>query len=278
VVHASALAGSPPIAALVGDHQASLVGQGCTLPGLAKATFGTGGIFDLCLGAERPGHSRRGPAGTYPIVAWKRGGRITWGAEAIMLSAGSTVDYVCEELELADSPASTDAIAARAGDPVDVWFVPALAGLGTPVWDFGARGLLLGLTRDTTSPQIVRAMLEGIAHRGADLLDAAETDGDCHIDSLRVDGGMSANQSFLQYLADALWRPVEVSPVLEATTLGAAYLAGLAVGTWADEGELASLWQPRQVVEPQRRPDRERWLAARDRARSVIPELSVLQF
>jgi glycerol kinase len=159
-----------------------------------------------------------------------------------------------------------------------VWFVPALLGLGTPVWDFGARGTLVGVTRGTGRAEVVRAVLEGVAHRGADLVEAAEADGDTTIASLRVDGGMSANGTFVQALADAAARPVEVSPVLEATTLGAAYLAGLALGTWADEDELASRWSPARVVEPVRRVDRDRWRAARQRSLATVPELSGLNF
>ena len=120
--------------------------------------------------------------------------------------------------------------------------------------------------------------LEGVAHRGADLVEAAEADAGLRVESLRVDGGMSANTVFVQALADASQRPVEVSPVLEATTLGAAYLAGLATGVWADEAEIAARWAPKAVVEPKRRSDRARWLAARDRAAKWIPELSALDF
>src|SRR4029077_13146235 len=161
-------------------------------------------------------------------------------------------------------------------DTGDVWFVPALLGMGTPAWDFGARGTVLGLTRGTGRPELVRAVLEGVAHRGADLVEAAEADAGTGIGSLRIDGGMTANATFVQALADAAQRPVEVSPVLEATTLGAAYLAGLAIGTWRDEAEIASRWSPARVVEPARRPDRDRWHAAVDRARQTVPELSAL--
>ena len=135
-------------------------------------------------------------------------------------------------------------MAAACDDTGDVWFVPALLGLGTPVWDFGARGTFVGLTRGTGRPELVRAVLEGVAHRGADLLEAAEADSGLPIDSLRVDGGMSANPVFIQALADACGRPIEIAPVLEATTLGAAYLAGMAVGTWADEDDVAAAWAP----------------------------------
>jgi len=173
-------------------------------------------------------------------------------------------------------------VAARCDDTGDVWFVPALLGLGTPVWDFGARGTFVGLTRGSARPELVRAVLEGIAHRGADLLESAESDSGLPIDSLRIDGGMSANPVFTQALADACGRPIEIAPVAEATTLGAAYLAGMAVGTWADEDDVAAAWTPRQVVEPTSKDDRAdrraRWFQARNRSEGTIPELSALDF
>jgi glycerol kinase len=275
---ARALPGAPPIAGIAGDQQASLVGQGCTLPGLAKVTFGTGGMLDLCTGAERPSFESRGAAGSFPIVAWRRDGRLTWGVEAAMLTAGAAVEWLRDDLGVISSSAESDSVAAACEGTGDVWFVPALLGLGTPWWDFGARGTLLGLTRGTGRAELVRAVLEGVAHRGADLLEAAEADSGLTVPALRVDGGMSANATFVQALADAVQRPVEVSPVLEATTLGAGFLAGLAVGAWADEGEVARTWSPRSVVEPRRAPDRDRWRAAVDRARSWVPELSAIEF
>ncbi len=157
-------------------------------------------------------------------------------------------------------------------------YVPALLGLGTPRWDFGARGALLGVTRGTGRGHIVRAVLEGVAQRGADLVEAAEADATTSIPTLRVDGGMSANPTFVQALADATGRPVEVSPVVEATTLGAAFLAGLAVGDWAGWNDVAAAWAPRQVVEPGAPVDRERWARAVDRAAEWYPDLSGLDF
>jgi glycerol kinase len=278
VGQASALPGAPVIAGIAGDQQASLIGQGCTRPGLAKITFGTGGMLDLCVGPERPSFDTRGEGGCFPIVAWRRAGRDTWGIEAVMLSAGTCVEWLRDDMGLVSSAAESASVAAECADTGDVWFVPALLGLGTPAWDFGARGTLLGLTRGTGRPEVVRAVLEGVAHRGADLVEAAEADGRVSIDSLRVDGGMTANPVFVQALADAAARPVEVSPVLEATTLGAAYLAGMAVGMWADEDEVAESWRPRLVVEPQRKTDRDRWRMAVERAKHSVPELSSLDF
>jgi glycerol kinase len=278
VGEASALAGSPPIAGIAGDQQASLIGQGCVRPGQAKITFGTGGMLDLCLGDTRPSFEMRGAAGTFPIVAWRRAGRLTWGIEAFMLTAGQAVEWLRDDIGLISSSAESAEVAARCADTGDVWFVPALLGMGTPAWDFGARGTLLGLTRGSGRPEVVRAVLEGVAHRGADLVEAAEADASMSIGALRVDGGMSANPVFTQALADAAQRPVELSPVIEATTLGAAFLAGMAVGTWADEEEIAATWKPARVVEPARRLDRSRWYEARERARGWVPELSSLDF
>jgi glycerol kinase len=275
---AEALPGSPPIAGMAGDQQASLLGQGCTRPGLAKATFGTGGMLDVCVGPERPSFAVRGERGCFPVVAWRRNGRDTWGIEAVMLSAGAAVEWLRDDLGLIASAVDSDEVAASVEDSDGVWFVPALAGLGAPEWDYGARGTLLGLTRGTGRAHVVRAVLEGVAHRGADLVEAAEADGAVRLASLRVDGGMTANATFLQALADAAERPIEVSPVLEATTLGAAFLAGMAVGLWAGEAEVAETWAPRQVVEPRRRVDRERWRMAVERAKEAVPELSALEF
>lgn len=275
---ASALEGAPMIAGIAGDQQASLVGQGCLRPGRAKATFGTGGMLDCCVGRERPSFSHRGASGTFPIVAWSRQDELTWGLEAIMLSAGTCVEWLRDDLGLVGSAAETEAIAASVADTGGVYFVPALLGLGTPVWDFGARGTLVGITRGTTRAEIVRAVLEGIAHRGADLLEAVVADAGLEVDVLHVDGGMSVNATFVQSLADATRRPVEVASVTEATTLGAAFLAGTAVSLWASLEEAAALVRPRAVVEPARRLDRERWLEARRRAEGTVPELSALSF
>jgi glycerol kinase len=278
VGHASALPGSPPIAGIAGDQQASLIGQGCLRPGLAKVTFGTGGMLDLTVGKTRPSFEVRGGGGCFPIIAWRRDGEITWGLEAVMLSAGSAIEWLRDDLGLIATAAESEAVAASVATTGDVWFVPALLGLGTPTWDFGARGTLVGLTRGSGRAEIVRSVLEGIAHRGADLLDAAETDSGLSVGSLRVDGGMSANAVFVQALADATQRPVEVSPELEATTLGAAYLAALATGGYSDMEAVADAYRPKRVVEPKSKPDRDRWLAARDRAAKWVPELSALDF
>ncbi len=271
--------GDLPLTAVVGDQQASLIGQSCTRPGLAKATFGTGAMLDVCLGPNPPSAEVRTERGCFPIIAWRIAGALTWGSEAIMLCAGSAVDWLVEDLGVLDDAAASQVVAAGCQDASGVIMVPALLGFGTPQWDFGARGSVFGLTRGSGRAQLVRAVLEGVAHSGADLLEATEADTGLSIPSLRVDGGMSVNEVFVQALADACGRPVEVSPEMEATTLGAGYLAGLRVGMWDDLDQIAAAWSPRVVVAPSGRdPGRDRWREATERAGHWIPDLSGIRF
>ncbi|HEY7939717.1 MAG TPA: FGGY family carbohydrate kinase, partial [Acidimicrobiales bacterium] len=165
---ASALPGAPIIAGMAGDQQASLVGQGCLSAGLAKITFGTGGMLDLCTGTERPTFETRGSGGTFPIVAWARNGEVAWGVEAVMLAAGTNVEWLRDDLGIIATAAESHDVASGCESAEGVVYVPALLGLGTPAWDYGARGTLLGITRGTTRAHVVRAVLEGIAQRGAD--------------------------------------------------------------------------------------------------------------
>ena len=158
---------------------------------------------------------------------------------------GHNVEWLRDDLGLITTSAESHDVASSVDGSDGVLYVPALLGLGTPHWDYGARGTLVGLTRGTTRAHVVRAVLEGIAQRGADIVDAAEADTGLSIATLRVDGGMSANPTFTQALADATGRPVEVSPVVEATTLGAAFLAGLAVGVWSDVADADRSWARR---------------------------------
>ena len=275
---ATALPGAPPSTALVGDQQASLVGQGCVRRGDAKITFGTGGMLDVVLDATPPRLAQRSEHGTFPIVAWRHGGTCVWGLEAIMLAAGTNVQWLRDDLGLIASSDESHALAASCTDSGGVVFVPAPLGLGTPAWDYGARAALFGLTRGTGRAEIVRAVLEGIAHRGADLVDAAVADSGITIPHVRVDGGMTDNPTFVQALADATQRPVEISPVREATGLGAALLAGIPVGHHASVDDLATTWKPRETVEPARVLDRDRWRDAVERSRQWIPELSGIDF
>jgi glycerol kinase len=285
---ATALPGSPPIASIAGDQQASLIGQSCVRRNMAKCTFGTGGMMNVCLGESKPVSAERSRNGTFPIVAWSQvvndaSHLVTWGAEAIMLSAGTNVEWLRDDMGLISTAEESDAIARACQTSDGVVYVPALLGLGTPHWDYGARGALFGLTRGSTRAHIVRAVLEGVAHRGADLLEAIETDyPNVAVPEIRVDGGMSRNPTFIQALANATNRPISVSPITEATTLGAAYLAGLAVGTWSNLQEIESLWSPHATVDPQSNYDRPavraQWERAVTRAAGWITELSSLDF
>ncbi len=275
---ASALPGAPVIAGIAGDQQASLIGQGCVRPGLAKITFGTGGMLDVCVGETRPAFDKRSEHGTFPIVAWMADGSPVWGVEAIMLAAGSNVEWLRDDLGLISDAAASHTIASSVASTEGVVYVPAPLGLGTPNWDFGARGTLLGLTRGSTGAHVVRAVLEGVAQRGADLVEAAEADTDLAFETLRVDGGMSVNPTFTQALADACGRPIELAVEAESTTLGAAYLAGMATGIWSGWDEIASLAPPRTTVEPSGAFDREQWKAAVTRSTGWFPDLSAIDF
>jgi glycerol kinase len=275
---ARALPGAPPITALVGDQQASLVGQGCVRRGDAKITFGTGGMLDVVLDETPPPLSQRNEHGTFPIVAWRHNRRNTWGVEAVMLAAGTNVQWLRDDLGIIASSDESHTLAASCADSGGVVFVPAPLGLGTPAWDYGARAALFGLTRGTGRAEIARAVLEGIAHRGADLIDAAEADSGISIPHVRVDGGMTDNPTFVQALADATSRPVEISPARDATTRGAGLVALVALGGFGAIDAIADTWKPRVRVEPQRALDRDRWREACARAGHWIPELSSIDF
>lgn len=276
---AERLPGSPPITSVIGDQQASMVGQGCTSAGVAKITFGTGAMLDTVTGSEPRQTNGRSSRGTFAIVGWRHGTDHAYGTEAIMLSAGTAVDWLRDDLGLIETSADSHAVAASCDDSGGVVFVPAMLGIGTPDWDYGARGTLLGLTRGTTRAHVVRAVLEGIAWRGADLIAAAAADTGVEIGSVRIDGGMSRNPTFVHALADAAGIEVEVSPVVEATTVGAGLLAAVGMGHWDSVAETSSAWQPAARVEPgPTRPDPDRWHRALERSRRWIPELSALDF
>lgn len=277
IADATALTGAPPITAAVGDQQASLIGQGCVSPGAAKITFGTGGMLDQWLGPRRPEFEMRGDAGTFPIVAARHRGEIAWGLEGVMLAAGSNVEWLRDDLGIITDASDSHTLASTCDSSDGVVYVPALLGLGTPHWDYGARGGLFGVTRGTTAAHVARAVLEGVAQRGADLVEAAERDGGVAIEALRVDGGMSANPTFVQALADATQRTVELSPEVEATSRGAAVLALVGLGRLAVE-DAGALWEPRGRVHPGPPLDRDRWADAVARSRGWHGELSAMDF
>jgi len=278
VGNATALPGSPPIASLIGDQQSSLIGQACITSGATKITFGTGGMLNTFTGQNAPTKFARSEHGTYPIVAYRNNDKTFWASEAIMLAAGTNIDWLREDLKLINSPEESHEIAAQVDNSAGVLFVPALFGLGTPHWDYGARGALLGITRGTSRSHVVRAVLEGIAHRGADMVESVVAATQLEVNSIRIDGGMSRNPTFVQALANATNRNVEVSPVTEATTLGAAFLAGVGVSFWPSLSEATNTWKPAQIVSPDKELDRAQWHEAISRARNWIPALSSLDF
>ena len=204
--------------------------------------------------------------------------RITWGVEALDLSAGTNVAWLGEQWGLFKNPEDSEALAASCESTDGVVFVPALEGLGAPQWDFGARGTFLGITRGTEASHMARAVLEGVAYRGADLLRAAEADGKTRLKTLRIDGGMSRNKVFAQALANAAERPIEIAKDPEATSLGAAYLAGYATGIWQSLEEIARLSQPAQIIEPAAPPTWNRWQAAITQSLRWEESLSEISF
>ncbi len=274
---ATALPGSPPIVAVVGDQQASMIGQGCVTSGRAKITFGTGGMLDL-VGPPALTTSAITAAGCYPLIAWQEHGRPHVGVEGIMLAAGAHIEWLRDGIGLIDSLDDSDELAGSVEDSDGVSFVPALSGLGTPFWDHGARGTLLGLTRGTTRAHVVRAVLGGIANRAVDLVEAAEAATGEPIAELRVDGGMTRNETFLRLLTDAAQRPVVVSAESEATARGVGLLGGVAAGWYGSVVEAGDGAAGRLTLEPGEPVDRETWARSVERARGWIPELSALQF
>ena len=277
---ARALEGSPPLVALVGDQPASLFGQSCIESG-AKITFGTGAMLDMVHGISGPPSMRRFSSGCYPTVLRSRNGEVTWGVEGIVFSAGSCVQWLCD-LGLIEKVEHSDALASSVESSDGVEFVPAFSGLGTPRWDFGARGGFFGLTRGSSAAHLVRAVLEGVAQRGADLLDAAESEVGSRLEEVRLDGGMSANRFFVQRLADFSGHSVAVSSEREATTRGAGLMALVSAGhlTLSD---VEALWSPGFVATPSihssaREESRAHWLTTVERAAGTIPELSAISF
>lgn len=278
---ASALRGAPPITALIGDQSASMFGQSIVRSGV-KITFGTGAMLNMVRGSEGPAAMTPYASGCFPIVARSHRGVVTWGLEGIVLSAGSALDWARDELGLIADVESSETIARSVPGTDGVWFVPALSGLGTPYWDFGARGGFFGLTRGSTRAHLIRAILEGIAHRGADLVDAAELETQSTISEIRVDGGMSQNGVLVQHLADVTGRPVSVSSEREATTRGAGLMALVGAGLLSID-DVESLWHPTVTVDPQldqsaRVAIRHEWRTMVERAARTIPELSAVSF
>ncbi len=252
------LPGGLPIAGLAGDQQAALFGQACLKEGMAKVTYGTGCFLLAHTGGRRVASRER----LLTTVACQRGGRRTYALEGSVFVGGAVVQWLRDGLHLGASSKEVAGLAATAESNEGVCFVPALAGLGAPYWDPEARGAILGLTRGSTAAHIARAALEGIAFQVADLVACAESDMGRRLSEVRVDGGASANDQLMQFQADVLGVPVVRPVVLESTALGAAYLAGLTVGLWRDEDDVAALWRAQRRFEPRDGIDREALLAS----------------
>jgi glycerol kinase len=254
----------PPLAGIAGDQQAALFGQRCFSAGMAKNTYGTG-CFLLQNTGDTPVASSNKLLTT---VAWKRDGRLQYALEGSVFIGGAVVQWLRDGLGIIKAASETDALAQTVPDNGGLVLVPAFAGLGAPHWDPYARGVLVGITRGTTAGHIARAALESIAFQVADLLDAMHSDSGVPLPELRVDGGASASELLLQMQADLLGRPVVRAPIAETTALGAAYLAGLAVGFWKDDAALASHAKAGHRVEPKM--DAARAQGLRDRWRAAV--------
>jgi len=235
-----------PIAGIAGDQQAALFGQACTSPGLAKNTYGTGCFLLLNTGA----HAVASRNNLLTTVAWRRPGGLDYALEGSVFIGGAVVQWLRDGLRIIDRAPEVEALAASVPDNGGVYLVPAFAGLGAPHWDAYARGTITGLTRGATRGHIARAALESIAFQSADVLAAMEKDAGITLSELRVDGGAAANDLLLQFQADILGVPVVRPQVLETTALGAAYLAGLAVGYWQSDADVAANWRVDRRFEP----------------------------
>ncbi len=236
-----------PIAGIAGDQQSALFGQLCTNPGMVKNTYGTG-CFMLMNTGTQPVASDNNLLTT---IAWQIEGETTYALEGSVFIAGAVVQWLRDGLGLIESSPDVEALAASVKDNGGVYFVPAFTGLGAPHWDPYARGTIVGLTRGSTSGHVARAALESVAYQSADLIQAMEADSGVPVTELRVDGGAAANNLLMQFQSDALGVPVVRPTVLETTALGAAYLAGLAVGYWSGLSEVSEQWQVDQRFEPE---------------------------
>ncbi len=241
----SEFGGEVPVAGVAGDQQAALFGQACHRPGDAKNTYGTGSFVLLNAGTNPPDPGQ----GLLSTVAWGIGDEVTYALEASVFVTGAAIQWLRDGLGLIADASETEALAASLESNDDVYFVPALTGLGSPYWDPRARGTIVGLTRGTTRAHLARAALEGIAYQVTDAVKAQEEAAGSRLPSLKADGGAVANRWLMQFQADLLGVPVVVSEVAETTALGAAYLAGIETGIW-DLDRVGSLWRAAATYEP----------------------------
>ncbi len=252
-----------PIAGIAGDQQAALFGQGCFTPGGAKNTYGTG-CFLLMNTGQRAARSKTGLITT---IAWGLDGAVEYALEGSIFVAGAAVQWLRDGLGLVSAAEDTEAAARAVPDTGGVYVVPAFVGLGAPYWDERARGTIVGLTRGSTREHLIRATLESIAYQTRDVVECLGSDSGLALELLRVDGGACRNEFLMQFQADLLGIPVARPEVLEVTALGAAGLAGLAVGFWRDRGDLENTTRAGRVFEPAMKADqRERLYAGWKRA------------
>jgi len=234
-----------PVAAIAGDQQAALFGQACFEPGMAKNTFGTAGCFDMNAG-EKPLPAE----GLVTNVGWKIGQEVVYTVEGVAVMSGAVVQWLRDEMKMIRSADETARIAGEVSDSGGVYLVPAHQGLNAPYWDMYATGLIIGLTRGSTRNHVVRAAIESMAYQTRDVVEAVNRTGQIEISELRIDGGAARNEVMCQFLADMLNIRI-VKPVsVEATALGAAYLAGLAVGFWSCQEEISDKWRVEKVYDP----------------------------
>lgn len=236
-----------PIAGVAGDQQAALFGQACFEPGMVKNTYGTGGFLLMNTG-ETPIRSRFGLVTT---LAWGYGGKVEYALEGSIFVAGSAVQWLRDGLELIRTSPESEEVAARVENSEGVYVVPAFVGLGAPYWDDKATGAIFGLTRGTTKAHLVRATLDSLAYQTRDIIHAMEQDSGIQLRKLKVDGGAVKNNLMMQFQSDLLGIPVERPVVNETTALGAAYLAGLAVGFWENQAQVVEHYQIDRTFAPQ---------------------------
>ncbi|MCB0523737.1 MAG: glycerol kinase GlpK [Saprospiraceae bacterium] len=235
-----------PISGIAGDQQAALFGQGCFSPGMAKNTYGTGCFMLMNTGTEAVSSKH----GLLTTIAWGLNGKVEYALEGSIFVAGSAVKWMRDTVELFTDVSETENFAKSLDSSEGVYFVPAFVGLGTPYWDSEVRGSIFGLTRGSSRSHLIRATLESVAYQTKDVLSVMEKDSGIQLKALRVDGGMVANNFLMQFQSDILHVPVERPVVQETTALGAAYLAGLAVGFWENKQDIAKNWQLEKAFEP----------------------------
>ena len=243
----SLLGGEIPITGAAGDQQAALFGQTCFQPGEAKNTYGTG-CFLLMNTGEKPVFSQNGLVTT---IAWGLGEKVTYALEGSIFVAGAAIQWLRDEMKLIANAAESEAVAQEVADTNGCYVVPAFTGLGAPYWDQYARGAIVGLTRGCNRAHIVRATLDSLTYQTYDVLNAMRADSGIALASLKVDGGASANNYLMQTQADVIGAPVLRPTCVESTAMGAAYLAGLAVGFWRNQAEIRKIWAVDRTFEPQ---------------------------